>query len=180
MKRSVAAIIDLVLAAMTFVAAPASATPDCGIRWGSLAKSVAGMSAAPLTNVRAGRHDCYDRVVLDIAGPAGGHSVQHVAQVRTQAKGDVVPLRGGARLEVVALVPADDLSTGATTYRPANTSELVNVTGYRTLRQVAWAGSYAGYTSIGVGVRARLLFRAFVVRWPGSGSRLVVDVAHRW
>jgi hypothetical protein len=29
-------------------------------------------------------------------------------------------------------------------------------------------------------VRARLPFRVFVLRGPGSGSRLVIDVAHRW
>ncbi|ADG76293.1 hypothetical protein Cfla_3416 [Cellulomonas flavigena DSM 20109] len=32
----------------------------------------------------------------------------------------------------------------------------------------------------GLGVRARLPFRAFVLAGPGSGSRLVVDVAHQW
>ena len=179
MKRSVAAIIGLVLATMTFVAAPASATtPYCGIRWGSLAKIADGMSPAPLTNVRAGQRACYDRVVLDIAGPAGGYSVQYVTEVRGQAKGNVIPVRGGARLEVVAHVPA--YNAGASTYVPANSSELVNVTGFRTLRQVAWAGTFEGYTSVGVGVRARLPFRAFVLRGTGSSSHLVVDVAHRW
>ena len=181
MKRSAAAIIGLALAAMTFVGTPASAaTPYCAIRWGSLAKSAGGMSAAPLVNVRAGRHACYDRVVLDVAGPVSGYSVRYVARVLDQGKGDVIPVRGGARLEVVALVPTDDLTTGAATYDPANPSELVNVTGYRTLRQVASAGSFEGYTSIGVGVRARLPFRVLVLSGPGSGSRLVIYVAHRW
>jgi hypothetical protein len=32
----------------------------------------------------------------------------------------------------------------------------------------------------GLGVRARLPFRAFVLAGPADGSRLVVDVAHRW
>ena len=181
MKRSIAALIGLVLAAVTFVAAPASAaTPYCPIRWGSLTKSAAGMSSSPLVNVRAGRHACYDRVVLDVAGTVSGYTVRYVTQVSDQGKGDVVPVRGGARLEVVALLPAYDNNTGVGTYNPASTSELVNVTGYRTLRQIAWAGSFEGYTSIGVGVRARLPFRAFVLSGPGAASRLVVDVAHRW
>ena len=34
--------------------------------------------------------------------------------------------------------------------------------------------------TIGLGVRARLPFRVFTLTGPGSGSRLVVDVAHRW
>jgi len=180
MKR-IAALIGLVLAAVTFVAAPASAaTPYCPIHWGSLARSAPGMSSSPLVNVRAGRHACYDRVVLDVAGPASGYTVRYVTQVRDQGKGDVVLVRGGARLEVVALLPAYDINTGAVTYHPANRSEVVNVTGYRTLRQIAWAGSFAGYTSIGVGVRARRPFRVFVLSGPRSASRLVVNVAHRW
>ena len=40
------------------------------------------------------------------------------------------------------------------------------------------AGSFEGQTTIGLGVRARLPFRVFVLAGPGSGSRLVVDVAH--
>jgi len=180
MKRSVAAIIGLVLAALAFVAAPASAaTPYCGIRWGSLAKSAPGMSAAPLVNVRAGQHACYDRVVLDVAGAASGYTVRYVAQVSHQTLDAVVPVRGGARLEVVALVPAND-DAGNATYNPASPAELVNVTGFRTLRQLAWAGSFEGYTSIGVGVRARLPFRVFVLDGPGSMSRFVIDIAHRW
>ena len=37
-----------------------------------------------------------------------------------------------------------------------------------------------GQTTLGLGVRARLPFRAFVLAGPGDGSRLVVDVAHLW
>ena len=54
------------------------------------------------------------------------------------------------------------------------------MSGYRTLRQVAWAGSFEGQTSLGVGVRARLPFRVTVLDGPGTGSRVVLDVAHRW
>ena len=54
------------------------------------------------------------------------------------------------------------------------------MTGYQTFRQVAYAGSFEGYTSIGLGVRAWLPSRVFTLDGPGSGSRLVVDVAHFW
>ena len=66
------------------------------------------------------------------------------------------------------------------TYNPANPLELRDVTGYRTFRQVVDAGSYEGYSSFGLGVRARLPFRVFALDGPGTSSRLVVDVAHRW
>lgn len=187
MKRSLALLTGLVLA-FGVLATPASAStpasisaaaPYCGIRWGSLPKSAAGMSAAPLVNVRAGRHACYDRLVLDVAGAANGYSVRYVSQVTADGSGFVVPVRGGARLQLVARVPANN-DAGASTYNPTTRSQLVPVAGYRTLRQVAWAGSFEGHTSIGVGVRARLPFRVFVLGGPGSGSRIVIDVAHRW
>ena len=52
--------------------------------------------------------------------------------------------------------------------------------GYGTFRQVAWAGSFEGQSTIGLGVRARLPFRVLVLDGPGDDARLVVDVAHSW
>ena len=74
----------------------------------------------------------------------------------------------------------DSDSAGQPTYRPVNVKELTNVTGYRTFRQIAWAGSFEGRTTVGLGVRARLPFRVFTLAGPGDGSRLVIDVAHTW
>jgi hypothetical protein len=65
--------------------------------------------------------------------------------------------------------------SGASTYTFADESELVDVSGYQTFRQVAWAGSFEGESTVGLGVRARLPFRVYTL--PG---RIVVDVAHRW
>ena len=161
------------------VAPTAFAAPFCGITWGSLTKEAGQGSPGDLTGVRAGRHDCFDRLVLDVAGPAAGYRVSYVDQVHQGGSGDVVPLRGGARLAVDALLDAHD-DAGNPTYRPANRQELVDVTGWRTFRQVAFASDFEGHTTLGLGVRARLPFRVFVLNGPGSGSRLVVDVAHRW
>jgi len=157
----------------------AQAAPYCGIRWGSLAKSAPTMVQGPVTNVRAGRHTCYDRLVVDLRGRAPGYTVKYVSNVYTEGQGAVVPLRGGARLLVVAKAPSYT-SSGGTAFTPRNQAEVVDVTGYRTFRQVAWAGTFEGQTSLGVGVRARLPFRAFTLDGPGTGSRLVIDVAHRW
>ena len=78
-------------------------------------------------------------------------------------------------------------------YAPRNWNELVNVSGYRTFRQVKRVSEVSDFTSddeplvvggtfqVGLGVRARLPFRVFTLPGlrPGS-SRLVIDVAHRW
>ncbi|MFE3360898.1 hypothetical protein ACFXOQ_37740, partial [Streptomyces californicus] len=78
--------------------------------------------------------------------------------------------------QVTVLAPAHD-DAGASTYLPSNRSDLVNVNGYQTFRQVAWAGSFEGQTTLGLGVRARLPFRVFTLEGP---SRVVIDVAHYW
>ncbi|WP_434992883.1 AMIN-like domain-containing (lipo)protein [Arthrobacter sp. Ld5] len=158
---------------------PASAA-YCGITWGSTAKvATSTNNPAPITNVRAGRHVCFDRMVVDVRGRAAGYNVRYVPQYTGIASGLPIPLRGGARLSVTVVAPAYN-SAGQPTYRPANPRELVNVAGYCTFRQVALGGSFEGRTSFGLGVRARLPMRVFVLPGPGAGSRVVIDVAHRW
>lgn len=181
MRRWLAAVAAAVGLGVTAWVAPAAAAgaPYCGIRWGSLAKDAGTGSGAHLTGVRAGRHGCFDRLVLDFDGRARGYRVSYVAQVRSDGAGRVVPLRGGARLEIVARAAAYD-DSGRATYRARNQSELVAVGGWRTFRQVAWAGSFEGQSTVGLGVRARLPFRVLTLDGPGGGSRIVIDVAHRW
>jgi hypothetical protein len=127
-----------------------------------------------MKNIRAGRHECYDRLVFDVAGSPRGYHVSYVNTVYDDPTGRVVPLRGGAKLSVTVHAATHDLA-GHPIYRYANRAELVNVTGYRTFRQVAFAGSFEGLTTVGLGVRARLPFRVFTLP-----DRVVVDVAHRW
>jgi hypothetical protein len=147
--------------------------------WGSLAKADPDMSAANVTNVRTGQQTCYDRLVIDMAGKVAGYSVQYVPVVLQDGSGFEIPLLGDADLQVTVTAPSYNQS-GQLTYDPAAKAELSNVSGYQTFRQVAYAGSFEGYTSIGLGVRARLPFRVFTLDGPDGGSRLVVDVAHHW
>ncbi|GAB2646926.1 AMIN-like domain-containing (lipo)protein [Nocardia goodfellowii] len=168
------------LATLVVTAAPAGSTPSyCGLVWGSLDESNPTGSTAPLTNIRSGRHQCFDRLVVDLSGPASGYHVGYVDRVTMDGSGAPVPLRGGAFLRVGVYAPAYD-AAGNSTYHPANRSELTDVTGYSTFRQVAWAGSFEGQTTVGLGVRARLPFRVFTLDGPGDGSRVVLDVAHYW
>lgn len=160
-------------------ATTSAAAAGCPTGWGSLPEASSRRGAGVLTNVRTGRHACFDRIVFDVKGKPSWHRVGYVKNVYTVGEGRLVPLRGGAKLEVVLAVPSYD-DAGRPTYRPANRNELTNVSGYRTFRQVATAGSFEGETTIGVGVRARLPFRVFTLAGPGGSSRIVVDVAHRW
>ena len=168
----------------TALAAPASATPTCVTDWGSLPEAggaLAGPGGGTVDEIRTGRHDCFDRLVVDIDGGYGddiGYRVGYVSQFVTDGRGDVVTLRGAADLQIVVLNPAYADSTA--TYAPVHPVEAENVAGYGTFRQVAWGGSFEGQSAIGLGVRARLPFRVMVLDGPGDDARLVIDVAHSW
>lgn len=159
--------------------AATAATPYCGIRWGSLLKEDPTYTAGPLTGVRTGRHECFDRLVIDLQGPETGYWVTYTSVVGADGSGEVVGLRGGALLLINVHAPDDDGHFNRSV--PWRTGdEIGNVSGYRTFREVAYAGSFEGQSTIGLGVRARLPFRVFTLPGPGTGSRLVIDVAHRW
>ena len=168
----------LLVSAASASTAPTASVASCRIAWGSLGKAAGTYKLGPVMSVRAGQHTCFDRFVVNLAGKATGYRAGYVTELRQDGSGQLVPLRGGAKLRLIVRAPAYDRA-GAPTI-PATSSELVDVSGFRTFRQIAGAGSFEGQTTIGLGVRARLPFRVFVLDGPGSGSRIVVDVAHRW
>ncbi len=173
-------LVALVAGTLPVAAASATATaaPYCGIHWGSLAKTSTTSVAGPISGVRSGRHTCYDRLVIDLKGKAPGYTVRYVNTFTGAASGLPLPLRGGAKLSVTVNAPAYT-PKGTASYAPANRAEVVDVTGYRTFRQVRWDSSFEGQTSLGLGVRARLPFRVFTLQ-DATTSRLVIDVAHHW
>jgi hypothetical protein len=157
---------------------PASAARSCGAAFTTTPKSRRATRTNPLVAVRAGRHTCFERLVLEFRGPVTGYQVRYVDEVRADGSGELVPLAGGAALQVTVIAPAYDGSGGAT-YVPRNRARVVDVSGFAALRQVAWAGSFEGSTTLGVGVRRVLPFRVLVVAGPGGRSRVVVDVAQQ-
>lgn len=153
-------------------AAPASPAPFCGITWGSTARatSPAQLWTGPVSGVRAGRHACYDRLVIDLARGRGslGYHVRYVSAVTAPGSGLPVAVGGGARIQVTVNAPS--------TLGPTTTS----FPGWTTFRQLKGVGSFEGYTDYGLGVRARLPMRVLVLTDADGSRRLVVDVAHRW
>ena len=167
--------------------AVAGASPYCGITWGSLPKSAPEMTGATLAGVRTGHHDCYDRLVVDLAGhPAAGYDVRYIdPPYRADGSGDPLFVAGGAVVQVIVRAPAYDTNGNATVpwggpgtviTRP----DQFDARGFTTFEDLVWGGSFEGQSSFGLGVRARLPFRVFQLDGPGDGTRLVVDVAHRW
>jgi hypothetical protein len=186
-------IVTLAIAALATgaaVAVPAQASPlversvarstNCPTVGGSLPEASSKWSAAAVKNVRTGRHACYDRLVIDLAGKhATGYRVYYVKTVTADGSGAPVRTRGGAALQIVVNAQAYD-AAGQPTYRMKNQKELTTVAGYSTFRQVAWGGSFEGRTTLALGVRARLPFQTHLLTGPGTTTRLVIDVAHHW
>ena len=174
-RRRATRVVAALAAGAALVATPAAVgagtatAATCSTTWGSLAKSSAPMATGRVTGVRAGRHTCFDRLVIDMTGRPPGYDVRYVSVVTADGSGFPVPVAGGARLAVIA-------RKGATSI-PA----MPSVAGFTTFRQVRWAGAFEGQTTIALGVRARLPFRVTTIDDAATGrSRLVVDVAHTW
>ena len=145
----------------------------CSTRWGTNARhgGSAGTVSTPVRGVRAGKHGCFDRLVVDLGGgPRPPFSAGYVRHIVSQGSGRVLAVRGRARILIIVRGPA-----GA--HYPANAVNLAGVTGFTTFRQVRGAGSFERVTAIGLGVRARLPFRVFLLG-SQAGWRLVIDVAH--
>ncbi|MFD7392066.1 hypothetical protein ACFV46_26750 [Streptomyces sp. NPDC059852] len=186
-RMAVAATAAALVAATSVVAAvPATAATTttkataCPTGWGSQAETRSAATMKSVTNVRTGRHACFDRMVVDVPGAGTGrlgYTVQYVGRVYQDGSGRPVTVGGGAVLEVRVGAPAYDADSGRPTYPARAGQQLpgVNLTGYRTFRDARFVGSFEGDTQIGLGVRARLPFRVWV-----ADGRIVVDVAHNW
>ncbi|MFE5869750.1 hypothetical protein ACFQ6V_14025 [Streptomyces roseifaciens] len=157
-----------------------AATVKCEAGWGSLPKAGTDTAYRSLLDVRAGRHECYDRLVFDVQGAGDrpiGYRVEYVDRLQQDGSGDVIPVGGGAILAVRVAAPSYDTSTGEPRY-PGHAGQPlpgVDLTGFRTFQDTRFASSFEGDTLVGLGVRARLPFRVFQER-----NRIVVDVAHTW
>ncbi|MGX1128756.1 hypothetical protein RKD49_000946 [Streptomyces glaucescens] len=183
--KTVSVTLALLGATLGLAAVPAEAgtltatqTTACPTGWGSGTKTDDSATTAPVTNIRAGRHECFDRLVVDIPGGGTvGYRVGYVDRLYQDGSGTPIPVGGGAILEVRVAAPAYDPETGAPTY-PARAGQSlpgVDLTGYRTFRDARFAGSFEGDTQVGLGVRARLPFRVTQL-----ADRVIVDVAHNW
>ena len=161
------------MSAAARAAGATAGTPFCGITWGSLPKSAAGMSQAQLLVTRTGQDTCWDRVVFEFDGAVSGYGVSY-GEVYTEGQGLAMSpyTAGGALLGVHLHAPV--------TIYPGSGTHVANVLGYQTLRDVVFGGSFEGYSTFAVGVRATLPFRVFTLGGPGTHSRVVLDIAHRW
>jgi hypothetical protein len=173
--------------AATPAAAVAKTSPCAWTRsWGTGAKQSPRYSVAPLYLIRVGQHPCYDRVVFDINSPDPvGYHVQYVKVVLEDGSGIPRPVAGGAALEVIVHAPAKGADNqghqpGVNLAKPGQDFyTAAQLRKWRSLREIRYAGSFEGQTTIAVGVRARTPFRVFtLVDSRNQIMRVVLDVAH--
>ncbi|MEU3619358.1 hypothetical protein ABZ725_44755 [Streptomyces sp. NPDC006872] len=161
--------------------ADTGASAVCETGWGSLEKRVTPAEdyLPPLTNVRTGQHECFDRMVVDYKGGSGtgdiGYRVKYVDKLISVGTGEI-PISGGAILQI-AVSPNHDPETGTNSYPGTHGQPLpgVDITGYQTFKDTRYVDGLEDDVVIGVGVRARLPFRV-----TQSGDHLIIDVAHSW
>lgn len=171
MKRLIRVVLAIVLATSGLaIAAPAEAGPRCATRWGTQQRATETVSVGAITGVRTGRHTCYDRLVIDVAGKVDGYEVQYMPKWTTsRSELEHLQVNVGAGMIDAA---------GNPTFGTGNNIESPDLSRYRTFRSLRGGGG-AKNSIFSLDVRARLPFRVFILDGPGSGSRLVVDVAHR-
>lgn len=179
-KRLLVLVLGVVMCTALMPLATAGAardTPYCGIRWGSGEKAAGpSNSASKIVNARVGKHACFDRLVIDLQGTSGvGYVVRYVNPLTQMASGQVIPLAGGAKIEIIVRAPAYT-DNGTPTY-PTRTKPIPSVRGFRTFRDLKYGVSFEGLTQFGLGVAGRL---PFTVTRLGNPRRVVIDVAHRW
>ncbi|MEV5509454.1 AMIN-like domain-containing (lipo)protein [Streptomyces orinoci] len=189
MRRLTTALAAFLLAGAGMTAATASVAAHHGadrpavcraVDWGSRPKARAEADTKPLTDIRVGRHDCFDRMVFDVHIPGDhpiGYRVHYVDKLYQDGSGSMIPVRTGAVLEIRVAAPSFDVEAGSARYpgRAGKPLPGVDLSGFRTFREARFGGSFEGDTQVGLVVRARLPFRVFQL-----GNHLVVDVAHSW
>ena len=155
-------------------------------QWNTADKTATPFSTDALYGVRLGRHDCYDRVVLDINGPAeAGYAVRYVPVVTADGSGKPMPVPGTAALEVVLHAPPQGLDNSG--HQPgrmfANTGDYLytatELAGWHSLRAIRFAGYFEGRSTLAIGISETLPFRVSTqLDATNHIRRIIIDITH--
>jgi hypothetical protein len=125
-----------------------------------------------VSEIRTGRQDGYDRVVLEVGGTGTpGWDVRYVDAAYSQGKGAQVDVAGEAVLQVTVTGAGYPQDTGVEEWAgpdplPGN--------GTRTVTEVAWDATFEGTSVAFVGTTGEAPFRVYALEGP---TRVVVEVA---
>lgn len=125
-----------------------------------------------VSEIRTGRHDGFDRVVLELGGTGTpGWDVRYVDEAYSQGNGDPVEVAGDAVLQVTVTGAGYPYETGVEEWTgpdplPGN--------GTRTVTEVAWNATFEGTSVAFVGTAGKAPFRVYALEDP---TRVVIEVA---
>ncbi len=126
----------------------------------------------PLTDVRTGRHEGYDRVTFEFRGPAPGFTVGYQDRpILSDGEGAEVDVEGAAVL-VARFEPSSTVDY-ETDYEPVYTGPTRIPGAGSTITEVVRTGDFEAVLAWAIGVEAELDFRVDVLENP---SRVVIDV----
>ena len=135
----------------------------------TLAAAPAGAQSTPtLTDVRAGGHTGFDRVVFEFRGGLPEHQVRYVDRLVQDGSGLPVPVAGGADLEVVFHGANAHDEAGRPTVGTGRLSP-----GLPAVKEVVQTGDFEAVVGYGVGLDRRRPLQVSTLSGP---SRLVIDV----
>jgi hypothetical protein len=122
-----------------------------------------------LTQLRAGGHPGFDRLVLQFSGALPSYDIRYVPQLVQDGSGRPVELAGAANLRIRLDGAAAHRNSGAgSLVTPGHVKPLLPA-----LREYQLIGDFEGVVTVGVGVTEALDFRVSELASP---ARLVVDI----
>jgi hypothetical protein len=125
-----------------------------------------------VSDIRTGRQDGYDRVVLELGGTGTpGWDVRYVDQASSQGSGDPVEVAGEAVLQVTVTGVGYPYDTGVEEWAGPNP---LPGNGTQTVTEVVWDATFEGTSVAFVGTRGQAPFRVYALEDP---TRVVVEVA---
>ena len=126
-----------------------------------------------VSDIRIGRHDGFDRVVLEVGGQGQpGWDVRYVGQASSQGKGEAVEVAGDAVLQVTLTGAGYSYNTGI---EEVAWGRRVSVEDTEAVTEVVFDATYEGTTVAFVGTRSEAPFRVYLLDAP---TRVVLEVAH--
>jgi hypothetical protein len=120
-----------------------------------------------VADVRMGRHDNFDRIVFEFAGPLSAFKVERQANstFTQDPSGRRVTLDGSAGVRVVLTTASSMTYTGPRDFKPE----------FPAIREARLVGDFESVTTWGIGLSRPSCLRVFTLASP---NRLVIDVQH--
>ncbi len=129
------------------------------------------LGSTTVSRIRSGSNQGFDRLVLDLKGPAPAWQAEYVDRLVNDGSGEPAPINGVRNLLVVVQATGYDVNTGDPVFQGPNVAR----PRLTTLKAWSVTGDFEGQFSVGLALNSDAPYRVFALTKP---SRLVIDVQH--